>query len=454
MTTAFDPTRFRFIADALNGTGGFADGSYLVQYPREDSAKLDRRKAIAWYANALRPACQRFVGYLLKRPPQRQIAHPLLSDFARECNWQNDSLDVFWGAFMLDAKARGSMLLLVDMPADPAEDRAVPYLVALAPERVTRYRLDARGQLAEVVFSDTLEVDGKTTAVVRRYDADGWAVLEGDKVLQSGTHGLGVCPILAFTEAGLFPHVGPFATLADLSKRLYNLRSELDEILRAQTFSLLAYQVPSAEAASFDPGLVAETFSTEALLVYGAEAPRFIAPPDGPATIYQQVIAQIEALIREAALYVDPPTTQQESGVALALRFQALNAALIAFARRMEDFERRLWDLVCRWLGIAAPPEIAWSKDYSLTDLKTEIEIAQNMAALGAPPAYQAEKLKQLMALDLSSIDPAVLEGLLLAADEPGQEASGGGPLPSPSGRGAGGEGNSPGAPPDAGSAP
>jgi hypothetical protein len=377
MTSAFDPARFQFIADALNGAGGFADGGHLVQYPREDSAKLDRRKAIAWYANALRPACQRFVGYLTKRPPQRQLDHPLLSDFAQSCTWQNDSLDVFWGGFMLDAKARGSMLLLVDMPAEADADRATPYLVAIAPERVTHYRLDARGQLAEVEFTDAVEIAGQTTAVVRRYDAAGWAVREGDRTLQSGTHDLGVCPILAFAEAGLFPHVGPFATVADLSKRLYNLRSELDEILRAQTFSLLAYQVPSAEAASFNPGQVAEVFSTEALLIYGAEAPRFIAPPDGPATIYQAVIAQVEALIRDAALYVDLPESRAtESGVALALRFQALNAALVQFARRMEDFERRLWDVVCRWLGIATPPEIAWSKDYSLTDLRTEIEIA------------------------------------------------------------------------------
>ncbi|MDG4556055.1 MAG: hypothetical protein P9F19_01450 [Candidatus Contendobacter sp.] len=423
--TAFDSARFQFLADALHGTGGFADGSYLVQYPREDSAKLARRKAIAWYANALRPAGQRFVGYLTKRPPQRQLSHPLLSAFAQDCTWQNDSLDVFWGGFMLEAKARGSMLLLVDRPAEADADRATPYLVAIAPERVTRYRLDARGQLAEVAFTDTAEIAGKATVVTRRYDAQGWAVLEGDKTLDAGTHDLGVCPILAFTEAGLFPHVGPFATVADLSKRLYNLRSELDEILRAQTFSLLAYQVPSAEQAMFNPGQVAETFSTEALLIYGAEAPQFIAPPDGPATIYQQVIAQVESLIRDAALYVDPPTSQQESGVALALRFQALNAALVAFARRMEDFERRMWDVVVRWLGIATPPAISWSKDYSLTDLKLEIEIAQNMAALGAPPAYQAEKLKQLMALDLSSLDPATLESLLLAADEPGQEANG-----------------------------
>ena len=57
--TTFDPTPFQVIADALNSSGGFSDGSYLVQYPRESDDKFERRQAIAWYANALRPACQR-----------------------------------------------------------------------------------------------------------------------------------------------------------------------------------------------------------------------------------------------------------------------------------------------------------------------------------------------------------------------------------------------------------
>ncbi len=74
-----DSARFQFIADALDGTGGFRTGDALVRYPRESDEKFARRKAMAWYAHALRPACQRFVGYIAKRPVYRDLSQPALA---------------------------------------------------------------------------------------------------------------------------------------------------------------------------------------------------------------------------------------------------------------------------------------------------------------------------------------------------------------------------------------
>lgn len=416
----FDPVRFQFIADALCGLGGFRTGDYLVHYPREAAEKFTRRKAIAWYANALRPACLRFVGYLTKRPPQREVTQPAMTEFLDSCNWQNDSLDVFWSGFMVDAKARGSMLLLVDMPQPPST-RTIPYLVAIEPERVKNYRLNAQGQLQSVTVQDwVMDKDGKAQEVLRQYTDHGWAFTGAEQA--SGTHDLGVCPVLAFTESGLFPSEGEFATLADLSKRLYNLRSELDEILRAQTFSLLTFKTP-ADRFPLDLGPIAQSIGTHNLLQTFEAGAEFIAPPEGPARIYLDVLAQIESLMRQTALLVDIPSgNSQESGVALQLRFQALNASLVHFARRMEDFERRVWEVVGLWLGMVPQVSVSWSKDYSIADLKTELEIAQNMAALNAPPAYQQSKLKQLIQLDLSTLPGDELAAVLASVDEVQQE--------------------------------
>jgi hypothetical protein len=289
---------------------------------------------------------------------------------------------------------------------------------------MTAYTLNAQGALASVTFSATMTLDGKETAVRRVYDETGWRVLAGSDVIQQGTHNLGVCPILAFAEAGLFPCQGEFATIADLSKRLYNLRSELDEILRAQTFSLLTYKVPE-DRFPLDLGAVAQSIGTHNLLQTFPNGAEFIAPPEGPARVYLDVIAQVEALIRQAALMVDiPNSNSQESGVALQLRVQALNASLVGFARQMEDFERRMWELVGRWLGIEAQAVVSWGKDYSIADLKTELEVAQNMAAIGAPATYQQAKLRQLIQLDLATLPEDVLAGILAGVDEMQQETS------------------------------
>lgn len=413
---------FQFIADALNGTGGFADGSYLVPYPRESADKIAARRGLAWYANALRPACQRFAGYLMKKPAFRDLRHPALAAFSDSCNWQDDSLDIFWSRFMIDAKARGSMLLLVDLPSPEQRssgERTIPYLVAIAPEGLKSYRLNGRGQLAEVVILDRVQdKNGAWVNVERTYTATGWKFTGGET--GQGAHALGVCPVLAFTESGLFPALGEFATIADLSRRLYNLRSELDEILRAQTFSLLTLKVPEARFPLSDLKDVAQAIGTSNLLQTFQDGAEFIAPPSGPAETYIQVIAQVEALIRQAALLVDIPASgQRESGVALQLRFQALNASLVHFARRMEDFERKVWWLVQRWLGIENQDVVVtWGKDFSIADLATEMEIAQNMDALNAPPEYRRAKLKQLVQLDLATLPGDELAAILKAVDD------------------------------------
>ncbi len=104
--------KFDTIADELHGTGGYADGTALVRFPSETQEQYDRRREVAWYANDLLPACQRFTGFLSSRPPLRETMNPLLLAFLDDCNWRGDQIDVFWQSFMIDALARGSMLLL------------------------------------------------------------------------------------------------------------------------------------------------------------------------------------------------------------------------------------------------------------------------------------------------------------------------------------------------------
>ena len=97
-----DSSRFQFIAEALNGTGGFdpvvstlgntiqqqnltaprlETATYLIQYPRESKEKFARRNQVAWYRNFMHPACLRFAGYLAKKSPMRDLNNPLLEAF-------------------------------------------------------------------------------------------------------------------------------------------------------------------------------------------------------------------------------------------------------------------------------------------------------------------------------------------------------------------------------------
>lgn len=441
-----DSSRFQFITEALNGTGGFdpvvstlgntiqqqtltaprlETATYLIQYPRESKEKFARRNQVAWYRNFMHPACLRFAGYLAKKSPMRDLNNPLLEALLDDCDWRGNSLDVFFSSFVIEAKARGSMLVLVDMPrvmpdtlADQVQQRAIPYLSAILPERVAFYETNDQGLLSTVAITDSWQ----DKDVWRVYTDNEWWIQRPGPLNDQGirldgdTHGLGICPVLAFTEQGDFPCVGSFSQIADLSRRYYNAASERDEILRSQTFSLLTYQVPS-EQVGFEAGKVAEAIGTHNMLIHQGDAPEFIAPPDGPATIYGEVLTQLEDAIRRIAMTVEQPT-QAESGVALTIRFQEINSALTHFARRMEDFERRTWDLVCRWLGLPDNTAIAWPKSYELADLETELSILNGFQASGFPARVIQEQMKNVVSLQFGSVDPAEIDELNQSIDE------------------------------------
>lgn len=422
-----DTARFRFISEALHGSGGFrplvtgtgasltvASATWLVQYPRESDVKFARRNEVAWYANDLASACNRFAGYLSQRKPQRDLGNPLLEAMADDCDWRGNSLDVFLSGFTIEAKARGSMLLLVDMPQRGVPGgvqeigvRPVPYLAAIAPEQVLDYQTDERGRLSWVEILDGDQIRG--------WDATEWWTRKGDTREEQGTHGLGLCPVLAFAE-GEFPGEGEFAQIADLAKRLFNLHSELDEILRSQTFSLLTLQVPP-EQMNFSAADTAQQIGTHNLLVHAGVAPGFIAPPDGPAKIYMERIAAMEEKIRRIGHMIEAPD-RAESGIALKIRFQQLNAALSHWAGRMEDLERRVFDLACRWLGIPNRTAISWDDDYALTDVTAELEVLSSMQMTGFSDATLREKRKQIVVLDFATLEDDELTALLDAEDE------------------------------------
>lgn len=430
-----DTARFRFLSDALHGEGGFrprvaldatgaavlAGATYLVQYPREGEAKFARRNEVAWYANDLGAACGRFAGYLAKRPPQRQTNNPLLAAFIDDCNWKGDTLDVFWAAFTVEAKARGCLLLLVDMPrelgasvADQLTRRAIPYLVPIAPEAVYQIELNEQGLV------EMCEINGGN-GLILGWDVTRWWTRKGDRILEEGEHGLGLCPVLAFAESE-FPREGEFSQIADLSRRLFNLHSELDEILRAQTFSLLTYQVPPEQSGLMDIATVAAQIGTNNMLVHSGATPAFIAPPDGPATIYLARIAAMEEKIRRIGHQVEAPE-QAESGVALTIRFQQLNSALSHWASKMADLELRVWVLVTRWLGLPFESvSSTWDDDYAITDVTAELNTLAAMQMAGFSEATQAAKRQQIVALDLAGLPDDELTALLDAEGEAAHE--------------------------------
>jgi hypothetical protein len=418
---------FQEVSDALDGSGTFKKGGALIQYPSETDDQFEKRKEVAWYVNDIRPACMRFVGYLSKRQPLRQTENASLQAVFDDADWRGNSIDIFLQSFMVEAKARGTMLVLVDMPAqDQLAERPVPYLSMIKPERVTEYVMNERGGFDSVTFTDT--EDGKQIFIT--WDRDNWLITDGKDTIRQGNHGLGICPVLVFTESGYYPCEGEFSGLVALSKRLMNLRSELDEILRRHTFPIFSAQFPmlSPVGDELPESLQARQVAlikslTDAVASLGKErgivtpSPvSFVAPPDGPATTYQSVIKDIEQKVKEIGF--DTAQTGEksaESGLALTIRFQALNASLSAFAMRMEDFERSVFYVAGLWLGIDATTALAvqWSRDYQIADVATELATLDAMTASGFSREVLDEQMRSVIQILFANRSPETLDALL-----------------------------------------
>lgn len=443
-------SRFEFIGHALRGDGPFrpvvvgngfgtdagtsvtlSGPSALVRYPRESVLKFARRNEVAFYSSPVMRACSRFVGYLATKPPQRDLAGPdLYGVMAADIDGKGTPIDVFWQHFMVDLKARGSMLLQVDMPADlganqeqQRRERRVPKWISITPELVTDYQIGDDGSFDFVVYRGEFEkAEGERVPCLWRFDRDGWKAtdLKEERTLSDGAHPLKECPVLIVTEGAVFPSFGPFSAIADLARRLFNAESELDEILRAQTFSLLHLAVPdnSSDIEKIAAAKVAgETIGTHNLLIHTGAAPGFIAPPDGPARVYLDRIKQLKADIAEAGLDV-ATIGQQESGLAMRMRFAQINAELSSFAGRMEGLERRAWDLSRRWLTFSAAPTVQWTRDFNLADVEQELRILSEMQGAAMPAPVIAHQQKRIVAVQFAALEEADLNEITQAINE------------------------------------
>jgi hypothetical protein len=435
--------RFKFIGHALRGDGPFrpevASDTYdrpydvgataLIRYPRESEQKFAVRNQIAFYASPLLKASSRFVSHISEKPVSREIVNDLMNVMADDIDGKGNEVDVFWQGFMVNARARGSMLMLVDMPAeiganaaDQLMNRKAPYWTPIDPADVKDYQVNDAGKFDFVSFHGTYIMDdGTQEPCVWSFDTQSWTCKDqkDERLLAEGNHPLGECPVIAFTEYGDFPTFGAFAPIADLAKRLFNLESELDEILRSQTFSLLTLQVPEDSGTEERVGAAkaaGETIGTNNLMVHSGSTPAFIAPPDGPAKIYLERIAKLEERIDEIALQVATPN-QRESGYAMQMRFQLINAELARFARRMEDFERRAWELSAKWLGQDNTPDISWPRNFNISDIEQELEILRNMADTIMPDEVLRQQKKRIVSMQFDGLEEDERESLLSAIE-------------------------------------
>jgi hypothetical protein len=411
---AIDRTSDQFLLDAYSGQGGFATGAYLVPHPREDittGGKFDRRKELAVYPNYCRKIVNVFMGFLWKQAPNREHDE-LYGQFMANADGAGSKLDALLFAYQRLAMILGTVYVIVDKPKTQGQtraDQAMPYLALRLPGQLEAESKDAAGRWTSVTFSETL--DGET--VYRTFRANGWVLskkADGSDVIEQGEYSLGRVPVVRLhIEKPLDPTESRsqswFYDLAGLNWDLYNARSELRELFRAQTFAILA--MPVADQSEMEK-LKDLTISTENALAYNASSggqPGFIAPPADPVNLYMQQVANTVTDIYRVA-NLEFVGGVQQSGVALSFHFQEANSSLGGMAGEGEAAETELASLVYAWQGREFTGNIAYPSEFNMTDIKEALAIAMDSIDLGLGEEFN-KAVKKRVARQILANDTA-----------------------------------------------
>jgi hypothetical protein len=398
---AINRTSDQFLLDAYSGQGGFANGDYLVAHPRESEPKLKSRKELAVYPNFTRKIVDVFMGFLWKQAPSRET-DDLYAQFAANADGAGGKLDTVLSSYQRLAMILGTVYVIVDKPKEQGQtkaDQAMPYLALRLKSQLVAESKNAAGVWQSVTFS---ELDNGET-VYRTFTTTGWQLSkkeDGSEVIGQGEYSLGVVPVVPLHIAKpLNPTDSSSQSwvydLAQLNWDLFNLRSELRELLRSQTFSLLAF--PVADDAERER-LKDMTVGTENALTYnpaGGGKPDFIAPAADPVDLYMKQIADtVEDIYRIANLEFVGGV--QQSGVALSFHFQEANSGLRGMAEMGESAENQIAALVYAWQGRQFDGNIAYANDFNLSDVAGAIAIAMDTVTLNMGSEFDKAIKKRL----------------------------------------------------------
>ena len=401
--------KWELVKDAYFGNGGFETGEYLKKFTRESDDKYNNRKEATTYENIIKSRINKYLGNIYETRPVRASSNKAITTIIDDCDNKGNSLDTFMQNFIVDVKLRGVGLVLIDAPSsvnatnqkEQLDNRELPYIENILPENIVDFKLDKNGKFEYIAFNDTIDNStyGKDeiVQVIRYYDKTSFKIINGEEIIDSGEHNLGICPVVIFSENGKFPTSGEFTDLGKIALDHYNKKSELDLILREQTFSVLTIQASSTDIDGVD-------LSVNNALLYPKESsnkPEFIAPSESPSATYEKRLEKLENSVKEATYDIDT-SNGNDSGIALQLKYKGLNSSLSSFAQRLEDFELRVFDIIYRYLGDNFDIAINYNKDFNLSDIQAELSILGEVNDITDIPTYKIEKLTKICINDLN----------------------------------------------------
>lgn len=471
---------WRKLAHVYEGSGGFLDGGYIQPHPREwedhstpqtklengesvttgfavnpnpvkPTAKLKERRRLARYENVGGAIVDQKVKALFRQPPVRMVkgggTHPWL-DWCDNVDGYETCLTDYLHDAEIVAQVFGHAVIMLDRPYSEATpitraDLQQPYLRCYTPIDMPDWANDDAGRLTavkllEAIPRTNLKQPAQTgVARVRIVDDQQWELLDESKTptgrvkmksVRTGAHGLGKLPVvLLYSQKRALIQVLGKPTLNDpqLYIDLYNLTSELRELLRKQTFALLNIPLGTGQDqmdVEVAKRLLGNAVGTVNVLFSGLAA-AYISPSGENVVSYQTEIARLlRTIYRLTFMPWEADSKDAEAEGSLKLKREDLNLNLSGHADHLERAEYEMAELWFRaeygaekwqdeWAKVE--PAINYPRNFDATPFQEMLEQAQ--AALALPLGQSKTFLLELCKLLLPIFLPNLAESALTA---------------------------------------
>lgn len=420
--------------------------------PKQPSPKLQERRRLARYENVASPIVDHKLAALLRHPPTRRVkgekqehdwltwtttdvdgAGTKLTDFMRDA----ERIALIFGHAIILADRLGA----TDQPKTLADQGRV-VLRIYAPIDMPDWRLDDTGALAEVKLLEVVprtslrgQSANRETARVRYVDGQSFEVVDETRFgsvtksdsVRTGAHGFGRLPavVLYAKRRALTPLIGQ-SVLYDpmMHVDLHNLASELRELLRKQTFSILNVPLGATggDQMSVDTAkaLLGETTGTANVMFSGLPA-QYLTADSANVTVYLEVIRTLlRTIYRLANVPFETDTRDAEAEGSLKLKREDMNQVLAAYADEMERTEMALAELWFRgthgnrweieWQH--AEPVVSYPETFDVTPFAEILEQAKAALSLplGGSKTFMLELAKAMAPRLLPNASPETLK--------------------------------------------
>lgn len=414
-----------FLLDSYDAALPIYAQRYLQAFQRESQADFVERRGRAWRDNHTKRIVNMYNNYLFAEEPVRRIENKDATDFINNADGKGQSLTRFMSNVDCYTSVLGRTYVVVDR-VDPEEITgtaadnlmATPYCYLVYPQNVM-----------DIAFDDFMNVKW---AIVREYyrkDDDSplnpdYGISERFRVWEPGRStlvddtgsiievknlGFDFVPIIPIDHEENSDVYGGDSLVSDVvynDLSIFNLHSDLDQIIINQTFSQLIMPVQGLAFTETidDPEQVRRymKMATNSTLLFNNAGdgmdPKYISPDASQAEfILEKINKQITNLYNSVNLTESVGNSSAVSGQAKAFDFDALNKVLANKADNLEVAEKKIFRMVGMIKnGTPFEVDVKYPDQFDVKTLSMQIQTAQELALLEPSETLMKEIFKTL----------------------------------------------------------